>query len=68
MRSDNLKILRIARCQISDEGIESVGKLKNLQELNLNGCANVSSAALGSTLQRLPKLEVLDASYCPGIL
>ena len=68
MRSDNLKILRIARCQISDEGIESVGRLKNLQELNLNGCANVSSAALGSTLQRLPKLEVLDASYCPGIL
>lgn len=68
MRSDNLKILRIARCQISDEGIESVGKLQNLQELNLNGCANVSSAALGSTLQRLPKLEVLDASYCPGIL
>ena len=68
MRCESLKILRIARCQISDEGIESLGKLTNLRELNLNGCSNVSSAALGNTLQRLPKLEVLDASYCPGIL
>ena len=68
MRSKTLKILRIARCQISDEGIESIGHLTNLQELNLNGCSNVSSASLGKTLQRLPKLEVLDASYCPGIL
>lgn len=68
MRCENLKILRIARCQVSDEGIESIGKLINLRELNLNGCSNVSSAALGNTLQRLLKLEVLDASYCPGIL
>ena len=68
MRDNNLKILRIARCQVSDEGIESLGKLASLQELNLNGCSNVSGAALGNTLQKLPNLEVLDASYCPGIL
>lgn len=67
-RAEKLKILRIARCSITDVGIAQIGKLRSLEELDLNGCSNIGSAALASTLERLTKLSSLDVSYCPGIL
>ena len=67
LRSECLKVLRIARCPVTDRGIGSLTKLSNLHELNINGCSNVTSAALGKVLEKL-QLEVLDASYCPSIL
>ena len=67
-RSSVLRILRLARCAITDAGVEHLARLTSLEELNLNGCANAGSAALGNTLAQLPKLTNLDVSYCPGIL
>jgi hypothetical protein len=63
-----LRILRLARCSITDVGVEHLARLESLEELDLNGCSNIGSAALGKTLGQLTKLTNLDVSYCPGIL
>jgi len=67
-RSETLRNLCLARCQISDQGIAHVGKLEALVELNLNGCSMIESSALATTLQMLSNLKTLDVSYCPNIL
>lgn len=67
-RETNLRILRLARCPISDDGIVQIGKLLALEELDLNGCSDVGGAALGSALEKMENLISLDVSYCPGIL
>ena len=67
-RDSVLRILRLARCPITAEGVKYLGRLTSLEELDLNGCSSIGSAALGETLSRLPKLTNLDVSYCPGIL
>jgi Leucine Rich repeat len=68
-RAQNVKILRLARCTaLTDVSLEHLQRLRALQELNLNGCSNMSSAALGQTLEKLPEMTTLDVSYCPGIL
>lgn len=67
-RAHSLRVLRLARCPITDEGLEHIGKLSSLEELDLNGCINISSTVLGSTLAFLTELSSLDVSYCPGIL
>ena len=67
-RSRNLRVLRLARCTITDKGLQHIGVLSNLKELDLNGCIHISSAALAGTLTKLVKLNSLDVSYCPGIL
>lgn len=67
-RSEVLRILRLARCMITDEGVEVLGRLSGIVELDLNGCSNVGSPGLGRVLERLPNLQTLDVSYCPGIL
>lgn len=63
-----LRVLRLARCPVTDEGIAYVARLSSLTALDVNGCSNIGSAALGKTLAALPNLENLDVSYCPGIL
>ena len=67
-RSTTLRKLRLARCSITDIGLEHIEKLENLEELDLNGCVSISSSALGETLGMLIHLTSLDVSYCPGIL
>ena len=67
-RSSTLRVLCLARCPITDEGIVHLGRLLALEELDLNGCASVGSNALGNTLGLLSHLTSLDVSYCPGIL
>ncbi|KAL7520561.1 hypothetical protein ACHAWX_005281 [Stephanocyclus meneghinianus] len=67
-RSQALRVLRLARCPITDTGLDPIGTLLNLEELDLNGCINISSSALGDTLAKLSHLTSLDVSYCPGIL
>jgi hypothetical protein len=67
-RATTLRILRLARCPITDEGVSTLARLSALEELDLNGCSSIVSSELGNTLQRLPHLAVLDISYCPGIL
>ena len=67
-RVEFLKILRLARCPITDVGVGYLGRLRCLQELDLNGCSSVGSVALGETLGLLEHLQVLDVSFTPGIL
>lgn len=67
-RREFLKYLCLARCPISDVGVVHLNRLSSLEELDLNGCSNIGSSALGKTLALLPKLANLDVSYCPGIL
>ena len=67
-RSRSLRILGLARCPITDTGVEYLERLENLEELDLNGCSEIGSAALGKALSRMAKLTNLDVSYCPGIL
>eukprot|EP00591_Stephanopyxis_turris_P001562 CAMPEP_0195512656 /NCGR_PEP_ID=MMETSP0794_2-20130614/4542_1 /TAXON_ID=515487 /ORGANISM="Stephanopyxis turris, Strain CCMP 815" /LENGTH=963 /DNA_ID=CAMNT_0040640493 /DNA_START=271 /DNA_END=3162 /DNA_ORIENTATION=+ len=63
-----LKVLRLARCPITDKGVGELECLRGLEELDLNGCSSVGSAALGGALECLGNLMSLDVSYCPGIL
>ena len=67
-RSRTMRTLRLARCSITDKGLEHLELLEELEELDLNGCVRVGSSALGETLGKLLHLTSLDVSYCPGIL
>lgn len=67
-RSENMRALCLARCQIRDIGIGHIARLKALESLNLNGCSEINSLTLGETLKCLTHLESLDVSFCPGIL
>lgn len=67
-RNPRLRVLRLARCAITDKGVEYLGRLSALEELDLNGCAGIGGAVLGNALARMSRLETLDVSYCPGIL
>ena len=67
-RDRNLRVLRLARCSITDEGVRHLSRLLALEELDLNGCSNIGSSALGTTLEKLKHLTVLDVSYCPNIM
>ena len=68
LRQENLLTLCLARCQVSDAGVRHLARLTALQNLDLNGCCDVNSLALGETLSALQHLQTLDVSYCPGIL
>ena len=67
-RSERLRILHLARCSITNDGVTHLSNLHALEELDLNGCSKIGSAALGSVLERLTKLTSLDVSYCSDIL
>jgi Ran GTPase-activating protein (RanGAP) involved in mRNA processing and transport len=67
-RSRSLRILGLARCSITDNGVEHLARLEALEELDLNGCSSIGSSALGKTLGSLKNLKTLDVSYCSGIL
>lgn len=67
-RNEHLHTLSLARCHISDSGVEYLSQLQALQHLVLNGCTHIKSAALGKVLSSLKYLETLDVSYCPSIL
>jgi Leucine-rich repeat (LRR) protein len=62
-RSETMRVLRLARCKISDVGISLIGYLASLEELDLNGCSTIGSKALVTTLEKLKRLNVLDLSY-----
>ena len=63
-----LKVLRLSRLPITDNGVSYLGKLVSLVELDLNGCSRIGSVALGVVLEKLVNLTSLDVSYCPSIL
>jgi Leucine Rich repeat len=63
-----LRVIRLARCKITDEGIMCLSRLMSLSALDLNGCSSIGSFTLGTVLEDLKMLEYLDVSFCPGIL
>jgi hypothetical protein len=67
-RAAHLRILRLARCALTDMGVGHLVHLTALEELDLNGCHRLSSDATGKALSRLQNLTTLDVSYCPNIL
>lgn len=67
-RSQRLRVLSLARCPITDDGVEFLSRLQSLEELDINGCSDVGSHALGRALSKMTKLTILDVSYCSGIL
>ena len=67
-RDHNLRVLSIARCHITNDGMDHIGRLTALEELDMNGCTDVQSYALANALGRLHNLTHLNASYCPNIL
>lgn len=66
-RSSRLRVLRLARCAITSEGVAHLARLSALEELDLNGC-KIASLELGRALAQLTNLTSLDVSHCPGIL
>jgi len=67
-RSKILLILSVARCLLTDKGVKYLGRLRALEELDLNGCSDIGGKALGESLEQLENLVALNASYCSGIL
>lgn len=67
-RGQTLRILRLARCSLTDEGVSHLSSLQALEELDLNGCTEIGSTALGKSLERMWRLTALDVSCCPGIM
>ncbi len=67
-RSHQLRALSLARCSITDTCAEYLSRLHALEDLDINGCSNVGSAALGRAFAKMTKLTSLDVSYCPGVL
>jgi Leucine Rich repeat len=67
-RETNMRILRLARCPITDVGVDYLGRLLSLEELDLNGCSSIGSIALGAALEKMKCLTYLDVSYCPSIM
>jgi hypothetical protein len=67
-RDENLHVLRLARCPITDVGVDHLSRLVALEELDLNGCANITSSAVGAALEKMKRLSILDVSYCPSIM
>jgi hypothetical protein len=67
-RDQNLRILDVARCAITNDGMDHIGRLRALEVLDINGCTDISGSALATTLGRLEHLTNLNASYCPNIL
>ena len=67
-RAEYLKILRLARCPITNDGVAYLGRLRRLERLDLNGCSSLASGVLADVLSLLEQLHTLDVSYMPGIL
>jgi hypothetical protein len=58
----HLEILRQSGRSITDDGLEAIGKLKTLKELELAECNKITAAGL-KHLTNLTNLEKLDLSY-----
>jgi Leucine-rich repeat (LRR) protein len=67
-RSATLHVLELSRTDISDECLPSLARLRSLRELDVRGCTNLSSLALGNALANLPHLTALNVAYCPAIM
>ena len=66
---DKLKILalNLAWCdQITDDGLQHISKLQNLQSLKLNGCYKITDTGL-EHISNLEKLQTLNLYRCDNV-
>ena len=66
-RLKNLKRISLGNVSISDRALKELSKIKTLREVYVCNCPNVTSDGIKS-LQFLPELTVLDASYCKALI
>jgi hypothetical protein len=64
IRSRNLKVLSLARCdRLSEESLQRIC-CPSLCVMNLSGCRRLTDKAIGLVSHSFAKLETLDLSYC----
>jgi hypothetical protein len=67
-RATILHVLELARTGITDDCLPSLAQLRSLRELDVRGCASLSSIGLGNALANMPQLTTLNVAYCPAIM
>jgi Leucine-rich repeat (LRR) protein len=63
-----LESLNLCRCLgVTEVGLEAIGKLQNLTELNLARCQKLSGAGIARLLRQLPKLTSVLLYHIGGV-
>ena len=60
----HLKSLSLSSCQISDEGLEKLSKMHDLQVLNVGQCSKITDKGLEMLANELINLESIDLYGC----
>jgi F-box/leucine-rich repeat protein 14 len=63
----HLKSLSLSSCQISDEGLEKLAKMKDLQVLNVGQCSKITDKGLEVLANELINLNSIDLYGCTKI-
>lgn len=61
-----LETLTLIRANITDKGIDSIGKLTSLTALDLSMCANISDVGV-RVLRKLPHIKNLNLNFCSNL-
>lgn len=60
----NLKSLSLSSCQISDEGLERLTKMRDLEVLNMGQCSKITDKGLEMLANELQNLQSIDLYGC----
>lgn len=67
-RLKGLRVLRLSQCnKLSDISLMYAFSLKELKEISLAKCQQVSAVGIKSLVQNCPSLEVVDLSECHNV-
>ncbi|XP_019556634.3 F-box and leucine-rich repeat protein 13 [Aedes albopictus] len=67
-RLKGLRVLRLSQCnKLSDISLMYAFKLKELKEISLAKCQQISGVGIKSLVQNCPSLEVVDLSECHNV-
>eukprot|EP00884_Botryococcus_braunii_P019926 jgi/Botrbrau1/6617/Bobra.104_2s0005.1 len=66
--STKLEVLRLAYCdRIGSSGVQALGILSSLKQLDLSNCAGVTDQSLQALCASLHRLEYLNIEYCQNL-
>lgn len=63
----NLKSLSLSSCQVSDEGLEKLAKMHDLEILNIGQCSKITDKGLQCLANELVNLQSIDLYGCTKI-
>lgn len=63
----NLKSMSLSACQVSDEGLEKLAKMHNLEVLNIGQCSKITDKGLECLANDLVNLQSIDLYGCTKI-